>query len=261
MKTSGRPRLPAAFRGFTLIELLTVIAIIGILAAIIIPVVGKVRSSARDTRCKSNLRQIGLAVQLYASERNRLPPSVNGGPSRGGEAEGVTWVQALRPFMGSTNDQDFHVSSNSPVVVCPGRVLVPEDDGNQPTYSANMAVMPDMSAANSAHPDAKMLRPSDVLRPSQVILVGDGIQRPLGGSDGGSAYAHLFDIAGVYTPAEWFSASRADEAIPVGSDGDGINEAQFRYRHGERANVVFVDAHVASFRKGEILWRHLRYHF
>lgn len=48
--------------GFTLIELLTVIAIIGILSAILIPVVGTVRESARTAQCVSNLRQIGVGM-------------------------------------------------------------------------------------------------------------------------------------------------------------------------------------------------------
>lgn len=57
---------------FTLIELLTVLAIIGILAAIIIPTIGKVRQTAHSAQCVSNLRQIGLATKSWSTEnKNR----------------------------------------------------------------------------------------------------------------------------------------------------------------------------------------------
>jgi prepilin-type N-terminal cleavage/methylation domain-containing protein len=52
-------------RGFTLVELLVVIAIVAILAAILFPVFAQAREKARQTTCLSNLRQMGLGLQMY----------------------------------------------------------------------------------------------------------------------------------------------------------------------------------------------------
>ncbi|MDR1283013.1 MAG: prepilin-type N-terminal cleavage/methylation domain-containing protein [Opitutaceae bacterium] len=71
-KPGPNPALPTA--AFTLIELLTVITIIGILAAITIPVAGRVRASARTAKCASNWRQTGAALHAYAADhRDTLP--------------------------------------------------------------------------------------------------------------------------------------------------------------------------------------------
>jgi prepilin-type N-terminal cleavage/methylation domain-containing protein len=78
LKTALPLRCGAVFHAaFTLIELLTVIAIIGILAAILIPVVGMVREQARGAKCLSNLRQIGFAYQFYSNDhRGYLPDRI-----------------------------------------------------------------------------------------------------------------------------------------------------------------------------------------
>jgi prepilin-type N-terminal cleavage/methylation domain-containing protein len=73
-------RRPAHTHAFTLIELLTVIAIIGILAAILIPVVGKVRSAANKSACIAGVRQVGSAVLLYTGDnKNTLPGPIFSG--------------------------------------------------------------------------------------------------------------------------------------------------------------------------------------
>ena len=62
---------------FTLIELLVVIAIIAILAALLLPVLATAREKGRRTKCISNLKQVGVALQLYADEhRDQLPGPV-----------------------------------------------------------------------------------------------------------------------------------------------------------------------------------------
>src|SRR5262249_26250068 len=109
--------------GFTLIELLAVIAIIGILMGLLMPAVQSTRESANRISCANNLKQIGLALQMYHDQHQRLPPSrqcVGGGlwsdlpreeierfftpgrkyvPEKGYSGESPSWAWLLLPYL------------------------------------------------------------------------------------------------------------------------------------------------------------------
>jgi len=112
---------------FTLIELLVVISIIALLMAILFPALNSARGKARDTVCKNNLRQIGLAIQLYRADYDERYPDYGAigardpaappdseyttanyrrglGENDGSGAEKYGMAAALKPYLGSKQD-------------------------------------------------------------------------------------------------------------------------------------------------------------
>lgn len=90
--------------GFTLIELLVVISIIAVLASLVLPGVQQARATARKTQCLNNMRNVGIAMQTYATEhRGNLPPLAGGvaieESSGNGDWGPASWAVHLLPYV------------------------------------------------------------------------------------------------------------------------------------------------------------------
>ena len=95
--------------GFTLVELLVVVAIIGILVALVLPAVQAAREAARRSQCQNNLKQIGLACLNYESSRRGLPPASSNSPAE--RLNGLGWQVYILPFMEEAAVSD-NINSN-----------------------------------------------------------------------------------------------------------------------------------------------------
>jgi len=95
-------------KGFTLIELLVVIAIIAILAAILFPVFARARAKAQQASCLSNIKQIALADQMYASDWDDYLVPAEGSVKTGDDPGYACWAAWLYPYI-----------KNWDILVCP----------------------------------------------------------------------------------------------------------------------------------------------
>jgi prepilin-type N-terminal cleavage/methylation domain-containing protein/prepilin-type processing-associated H-X9-DG protein len=153
-------------KGFTLIELLVVIAIIAILAAILFPVFAQARDKARSASCLSNMKQIGLAVMMYAQDYDETePPAYVGKTDPQGRPEWyynqAAWTELILPYV-----------KNKQVFLCPSaeKVTASNPDNIPASYVTNYWTMGAQWGFNIAAFD----RPAEIINVTERNGVGWG---------------------------------------------------------------------------------------
>lgn len=199
---------------FTLIELLTVIAIIGILAAILIPTTAKVRETARATQCASNLRQIQMANIAYASDhKGAYVPLLL--VDKDNASQTTYWYQNADFLAYLVKDRTSASSGRlAKTLNCP----TAQSLGNPKvfTYGANAHGRGGTWVAGYV----RQIKMEEIQRPSQTMAFADGLDWQL--------YA---DGAAGYTKDLELLTSSSTHIVA--------------YRHGDKANLVYFDGHIA----------------
>ncbi len=203
--------------GFTLVELMIVVAILATAASLLMPAVSQARSTAKSVTCLSNLRQMGIALQMYVIDHRQTYPQPFVEVDLGSAGENCLWFNAIDRYTGlpvkrytSASDRNYSYFKQDPVWATFGETTASTGGNGSRTIKMNI----DFGAIGSG---VKWGRLGKIIDPIRTVVLFDAISPDVGFSTSDSSRFH-------------------------GSE----SHAALRHSRFRSANVLFVDGHASE---------------